>query len=383
MGGAERSLLLMAKYLCSEFCISVACPVASDLSRNLASLGISCHRLPRPPKVACSSVLASWYWLTTSCVLAAIAFRVKPDLIHANSTYAGFASLLTSLVTRTKLVLHARDLNRFGFLSRCFGVSCEAIIAVSHAVRILLVGHHVRPDKIKVVYNGVDNSASAADCAKEHSFGGSASEGRRTFTFAQVGQLVPWKNHAVFLQAACRVAKALPGARFVLVGDDIFGRDCRYKRRLLSQIENSQIAERVVFLGWQENMDGIWRGIDCLVHTAEREPFGRVIIEAMAHKVPVIAVKTCGPKEIIRNGRTGILVRADDAEGLSAAMLKLAQDTQYTKSLVTAGHECVMSQFTAEKTAGAVKEIYREILAVRNSANGVCSSERSEESLVL
>jgi len=150
----------------------------------------------------------------------------------------------------------------------------------------------------------------------------------------------------------------------MLVGDDIFGRDSNYKSSLLSYAENSTIAERVSFLGWQENMHEVWPKIDCLVHTAEREPFGRVIIEAMAHKIPVIAIGSCGPSEIIQEGKTGILVQPDDIEGLSEAMLKLAQDTQFASRLANAGYEHAISSFSADKTAALIQEIYEEVLAM-------------------
>jgi glycosyltransferase involved in cell wall biosynthesis len=363
IGGAETSLLLMVKYLRSQFLISVACPAGSPLSRSLASIQVDSYDLPKPPHRACLSLFLLGYWLKTTYCLTRIALKANPDVIHANSFYAGPVSILAALVTRKKLLLHARDLTDFGFLSKFCSWFCEKVIAVSHVVENALIDQRVNPEKIEVVYNGVDNVLLDQCSENGILFSSSNFDEKSSFIFAHVAQFVPWKNHIAFLKAASRVARDLPNTRFILVGDDIFGRDSSYKSSLLSYAENSAIAERVSFLGWQESMNEVWSSINCLVHTAEREPFGRVIIEAMAHKIPVIAVGSCGPSEIIQEGKTGILVQPDDIEGLSEAMLKLAQNTQFANMLANAGHEHAISSFTADKTAALIQEIYEEVLA--------------------
>jgi glycosyltransferase involved in cell wall biosynthesis len=380
IGGAERSLLLLAKHLRSEFDISAACPSASPLSEALSDLGINSYNLPSPPKQVRQSsssiiykvagqVLSLWYWLKTTWRLIRIIFKTRPDIIHANSFYAGAPSVIAAVLTRKKLLLHARDLADFRFLTKIFGYFSEKIIAVSNAVRDMLIEKGVKslypvrrsgagrtPDrhqKIQVVYNGIESGR----------FTSPNKTGNDSFVFAHVGQFVPWKNHIAFLKAASIVGSRLPIARFVLIGDDIFGRNWDYKKNVLDYAKNCSAAERISFLGWQENMNEAWSKIDCLVHTAEREPFGRVIIEAMSHKVPVVAIDSCGPGEIIRDNETGLLVQPEDIEGLSNAMLKIAADTELATRLAHAGYRDATSSFTAERTAALIKEIYDEVLS--------------------
>jgi len=362
IGGAERSLLLIVKHLRSQFLISVACPPASRLSEALASIGIKCHKLPRPPRYSCLSLSYIVYCLRTSFYLTRTILKARPDIIHANSIYAWPASVLAAVATRRKLVLHARDLANFGPLAKFCSRFSKKVIAVSNAVKDALIKQGVNPDKIEVVYNGIDGTCLLPGENEKTPIAQSASE-KHSFVFAHVGQLVPWKNHIAFLKAASHAAPFVPTARFVFIGDDISGRDSAYKRHLLSYVENSAIAKRISFLGWQEDMNQVWPKINCLVHTTDREPFGRVIIEAMAHKVPVIAVDACGPSEIIQNGRAGILVSAGDIEELTEAMLKVALDAQLAKKLTAAAYDCVCSDFTADRTATRVRQIYEEVLA--------------------
>ena len=148
-----------------------------------------------------------------------------------------------------------------------------------------------------------------------------------------------------------------------MVGDDVFGRDATYKAKLLNKIKASGINGKITFLGWQANVETLWSQIDCLVHTAKNEPFGRVIIEAMAHRVPVIAANSGGPAEIIQDGVTGLLVKPDNVEELTQAMQKIAADSNFARTLADAAFNHVVANFSAEKTAQCVKTVYKEVLA--------------------
>ncbi|HUT31187.1 MAG TPA: glycosyltransferase family 4 protein [Sedimentisphaerales bacterium] len=359
--GAEKSLLLLVKHLKSDFVLTAACPTDSSLSDALREMGIDCYVLPAPPR-RYRSLWSLAYWLRTAWRIGRIALNAKADIIHANSFKAAAASCPAALLTGRKLIMHARDLSRRGFLFRFCTRHCAKIIAVSRAVKDNLAEQGTQADKVEVVYNGVDDS-SAETVASDNTTPGSQHGDNDEFIFAQVGQLAPWKNHTLFLKAAACVAEALPDARFLLIGDDLFGRDSTYRTSLLAQIKDSGIPERVTLTGWQQNMQRVWPRIGCLVHTAEAEPFGRVIIEAMAHKVPVIAADAGGPREIINGAKTGILVAAGDIEALTEAMLHMARHRESAQELAEAGYRHVASNFTADKTAAQIGEIYEEVLA--------------------
>jgi glycosyltransferase involved in cell wall biosynthesis len=360
VAGAQRSLLLLAKYLQRDFTLGVACPCRSPLSEALDAMGIDCYALPAPPR-RYRSIRSIPYWVRTAFKVARIVLLAKPDIIHANSFKGGAASLPAALLTGKRLIMHARDFSRCGFLLRLCSRHCAKIVAVSRAVKNDLVRQGAKADNIEVIHNGADAS-STGPAASDRTLHHNRTRGdNHEFIFGQVGQLVPWKNHAVFLEAAARVAKTLPHARFVLVGDDIFGRDAKYKTGLLQQIKDRDIAERISLTGWNKDMERVWPGISCLVHTAESEPFGRVIIEAMAHKVPVIAVGTAGPGEIIETDKSGILIQPGDVEGLSKAMLRVAQDNELAQNLGQAGYSRVISNFTAEKTTAQMRQIYSQV----------------------
>lgn len=148
----------------------------------------------------------------------------------------------------------------------------------------------------------------------------------------------------------------------MIIGDDIFGRDAKYKKELLSRVKITTCVDKIKFVGWHEDLEQLWDKVDCLVHTAGTEPFGRVIIEAMSHRIPVIAANSCGPSEIVQNGITGLLFEPGDVKDLISAMQKIAGDTKLAGKLAEAGHRYVASNFKAEDTADKITEIYKKVL---------------------
>lgn len=169
IAGAEISLLLLVKYLGKDFHIAVACPAQSPLAKRLAEIKIKSFNLSKPPNRFCSS--GSWliHTLKTSFRVMKIVYKIKPAVLHANSFYATIVSLFPALLTRAKLFWHARDLTRFGLASRLCSLFCERVIAVSRAVKDLLIEQGVKPAKIDIVHNGVevrDCDFDAADKVK-------------------------------------------------------------------------------------------------------------------------------------------------------------------------------------------------------------------------
>jgi glycosyltransferase involved in cell wall biosynthesis len=141
-----------------------------------------------------------------------------------------------------------------------------------------------------------------------------------------VGRLSPVKRQDLFLHAAAQVASVRPDLRFVVVGDEILGTDGDYAAGLKSLASELGIGDRVVFAGEQQDAYAWIAALDVLVHAAEREPFGLVLVEALALGKPVVAVDAAGPAEIVEHGRSGLLVSAGDADAFSAAILRALSD---------------------------------------------------------
>lgn len=361
MAGAERSLLLLLKHLDSKVRAILACPAGSDLWNRCRQLGVQCHDLPPLFESGTSSKLRL---VKVSLRLLRIIKGIRPDIVHANNLHAAIVCQLAAAMCSTPLIWHARD---FPFphrrwLWKVCSAGSNRIIAISHAVEGWLADLGVAPGKIDVVHNGID----AFD------FGPAAQRPpREGFIFANVGQMVAWKNQGLFLDAARRVHQEVPQAVFWVIGSNVMGRKDGCEEPLRRKIETCGMSSYVELMNWRDSMDDLWPRIDCLVHTASHEPFGRVVIEAMAAGRPVVAFDSGGPSEIVAHGRTGMLVPSGSVDALCGAMVRLAHDPQQARLLGQEGRRVVTSMFTAEATAKGVLETYQRLF-------GSCQSITSD-----
>jgi len=354
IGGAEQSLLLLVRFAPKSIGISAACP-AGILTDRLKELGVKTYRVCSTPRKFYHPIIWLFYLIFVNLRLVLIVFKARPQIIHANSSKAVLAVVLAKAVTGKKLVWHARDLKCSKQLASFCNLVASKVIAVSRTVENALIGYGVKADFIKVIYNGVAADDFPAE-AKEK-------DQSSPITFANIGQFVPWKKQLLFVEAAERFLQDGQKAQFILIGDDIFGRDSRYKKWIIERVKASSFASNIKIVGWQNDLNLYWPVIDCLIHTTDAEPFGRVIIEAMAHGVPVIATAGGGPAEIITNGSTGLLFDPDDLEGLIWAMKTISQDKELAHNLAINAREHIVSNFQARKTAERIANVYEELMA--------------------
>ena len=179
------------------------------------------------------------------------------------------------------------------------------------------------------------------------------------------GQLVPWKNHGDFLLAAARIREAVPSARFLIAGDDLFGDHPGYREELESLAEETGVAESLEFTGYRKDLPQLLRSVSVLVHPSREEPFGRVVVEAMASGVPVVAYDEGGPAEIISHGNTGLLVRPGDVALLAAAVTRLLQNPAEAAKLGRAGRARAEEMFARPDTALKIMAVYSKLLEGR------------------
>jgi glycosyltransferase involved in cell wall biosynthesis len=176
-----------------------------------------------------------------------------------------------------------------------------------------------------------------------------------------VGRLAPWKGQDVFLRA---FAKAFPNgeATAVIAGSAMFGED-EFAVSVQTLVEGLCVAGRVTLAGFVDDVPALLSDTDVLVHASVLpEPFGQVIIEAMAAGCAVIASDAGGPSEIVTNEIDGLLVRPGDVEALGAALRRLLAGPELRQRLAKAGLERA-EDFLPGKVAGQVAELQSRIVS--------------------
>lgn len=150
-----------------------------------------------------------------------------------------------------------------------------------------------------------------------------------------VGRLDRWKGFHVLLDAVPALLARHPDATVVLVGGP-HELDPSCARELAAQAARLGRPDRVRLVGQQPNPEEWMQAMDVFVHTSRGEPFGMVVIEAMALGKPVVASAEGGPTEVIEPGVEGLLTPYGDAPALAAAVLRLLGDEQLRAAVAQA-----------------------------------------------
>jgi glycosyltransferase involved in cell wall biosynthesis len=189
---------------------------------------------------------------------------------------------------------------------------------------------------------------------------------------ACVARMTRWKAQHTVIDAFARVRARFPDARLVLAGlsgdsaPDGLG---SYRDYLDRRVEALGLTGSVSFPGFlsQADMPRFYGAIDVLAHPSHEEPFGLVLVEAMASEKPVVAIDGGGVPEIITSGRDGYLVPKEEPEVMADALLRILCDSARAAEIGRAGRRRVLEAFTPEIQADAMLRVYGQVLARRRT----------------
>ncbi|MBL9139422.1 MAG: glycosyltransferase family 4 protein [Verrucomicrobiales bacterium] len=160
-----------------------------------------------------------------------------------------------------------------------------------------------------------------------------------------LGRFTPWKGQELFVQLAEAWCRDSARGHFALIGH-AFNEDQPFEARLREFVRERKLRNRVHFVPFQREVAAGLSDLDLLLHTSLKpEPFGRVIIEAMAVGVPVIAAKAGGVPEIIDHWRNGLLAEPGDVASYRECLARVVQDDALRATLAEAGRETVTRRF--------------------------------------
>jgi glycosyltransferase involved in cell wall biosynthesis len=271
--------------------------------------------------------------------------RHQADVIHTNSMKAHVAGMLAAKAARTPAIVHIHD--DLGNL--------QTGSSVSGLVRWML-GRF--PERVVGCSQYVLDAAGAGGHPAAVVYSGIPSDLVRDEVPARVGppvvgmvaRIAEWKGQHLFLEAAEIVARSRPDVRFRVVGAAMFGEDA-YFDRLRGIAAGPGLAGRVEFTG--RVADPVTHYDDFTVAVAcsiEPEPFGQVLVEAMARGCAVVAPAEGGPAEVVTHEFDGLVVPPRDAPALAAAILRLLDDEDLRVMLAAAALKTVRD-YTMDESA--------------------------------
>ncbi len=161
-----------------------------------------------------------------------------------------------------------------------------------------------------------------------------------------VGRLQPWKGQDRLLEALALLRERGLPTHALIVGGDAHGLSPDYARSLPRLIDRLGMGDAVTMTGQVADAGPYIERMDVLVNASEAEPFGIVLLEAMARGVAVVAVDAGGPSEIVENGSTGVLASSGAPSALADAVRSLLVSPDLRHAIARAGRERFVEEFT-------------------------------------
>ncbi len=297
-----------------------------------------------------------------SLKLRAALRRTGAQLVHTNSLKAHFIGGLAARLARLPLIWHVRDLLRedegYHWLRRAAHLLHPHVIAISKVVAEQFAG---LATEVTVIPNGIplDKFCPGPPSPQLRSELGLSAD---DYVLLIVSRLTPWKGHMTLLEAVAHLADRWRQLKLVVVGEVAFW-EAAYEEQLKQQAAELGLTERVIWTGFRSDVPELLRLCDIFVLPSVEEPFGRVIIEAMATGRPVVATESGGVPEIVVDGQTGLLVPPQDAQSLADAIETLLTNRQYAQQMGAAGLSRAHQLFSVDRVAWQVQELYQKILS--------------------
>jgi glycosyltransferase involved in cell wall biosynthesis len=355
--GTERQVVETAKRLDkSRFDVHVVC---LEDSPQLRSLPAPCHTAVFPTK-SVNSGQGFQQVMAFRKYAGAHGIQIAHGYMNKTSLFAVLSSLGTDRIAITSRLntgyWYTPSLRR---MFRVMNLRSDGIMANSlEAKRIAVETEGLDPDRVKVVYQGVDMtkfSRGLGDASAAERLG----IPRDARVVGITANLRPVKDHALFLRGAKIVADAVPDAAFLLVGRGELYDELR------GLAEELGIGDRVFFTQGEGNvMDYLARmSVGCL--TSVSEGFSNAIMEYMAAGMPVVAIDVGGNRDAIVDGETGFLVPERSPEAFAKPIIRLLRDEELRLRMGEAGFLRCTENFEVQKTIGQLEGFYEELLAAK------------------
>jgi glycosyltransferase involved in cell wall biosynthesis len=347
--------------------------------KNIPSLFVECRRR---------------FDITAIKKLIAVIKQYKINIIHTHNYKANFLGCIAAKMAKVPIVAtnhlwtHSNLKLRFyefidSFILRYF---INQVVAVSDSIKEDMLKRGIPSSKIKVIFNGIDvsNNGPSRKVAtlprdrqsmfhnqqptenrlqeeKHNSLNtirSPLSANRYSIIIGVVGRLSIEKGHRYLLEAFAKIVKKNHDVKLLIVGKGL------QRERLADSVQRLGLEEKVMFAGYQKDIDKVYREIDILVQPSLREGLPLTILEAMSYGLPIIATNVGGVAGLIKNKKTGILINSGSSDEIYNALMVLIKDVDLRKKLGENGRKFVRENYSLEKMIGEYRGVYEEVDAL-------------------
>lgn len=286
----------------------------------------------------------------------------KIKLIHSNTLWDNQYGVISAKVTKIPHILHVRGFSKSQYTWKSFYHLDSMAICNSQNTCNKFVNASGFRRRVEVVYNGVDTNIFKP-VPKKRSYMREYYGFRDTdFVMGMAGRLTEEKGQLQLLKSILPTLRKDQNYKVIICGDTKIHPGTDYCEKIKGFMRSNKLGKQVLLTGFVDDMPSFYNAIDLFLLPSFREPFGRVLIEAMATKIPVIASSVDGVPEVVEHRKTGYLVSPNSVDNWCHYISKLASKESLRKDLGEAGQQRVLEKFTLEHTTSKIVSIYNGLI---------------------
>lgn len=335
-GGLEKVTLDLANHLNNvRFKVTICClDRLGDLAKEAENRGIKVLFVKRKPGIDFSLPFR----------LRRVFKDEKIDIVHTHNHAPMLYGTLGARLAGIRAIfntIHGREkkIKNKAIWSMVWKMNSR-IITISQDAKKELVKHSgINPEKIGVIYNGIDISRFKKSGVDNNIIG-------------TVSRLSLEKDNFTMLEAFKIITSRFDNVSLVIAGDGPL------RESLKSKVESLKLEDKVQFLGFRNDIPEILSGFDVFALSSLTEGISISLLEAMASGKPVVATNVGGNPEVVVNGETGLLVPPKDPAKMAEAIIKILSDKEMAKRMAEAGRKRAEEKFSLERMVKEYQELY-------------------------
>ncbi len=369
LGGAQENTLYTVSHLDAPFLPSLVCGPGGLLDAEALRLGIPVRFVPslvRPIRPHLDAL--------TLVRLVRHFRRERPDIVHTHSSKAGILGRLAAGLAGVPQVVHT--IHGFGFHAGQSRAVRDALVALERlAARvtthfIAVTRAHIDAgvalglfprERASLIRSGVRladfERAAGIDGTRVagSSFREELGVSRDVPLVGMVACLKPQKAPLAFVEVAARFQGERPDAVFILVGDGELRREVERRAARLG------LGNRLRLLGWRRDIPRVMAALDVLLHPSLWEGLPRVLPEAIACGVPIVASGVDGTAEILEDGVSGIVCPPGDVDALTRGVRRVLTDRVLAQRMTRRARE-LLREFDIDAMVRQQERLYLALL---------------------
>ncbi|MBU1727282.1 MAG: glycosyltransferase [Candidatus Omnitrophica bacterium] len=295
--------------------------------------------------------------------------RHKFDIVHTHTSKAGIVGRLAAKLASAPIIVHTPHGHIFHSyfgpikskfyhgLEMVFSNFCDKIITLTDKCRDEHVKYRIASvGKFVTIHSGVRLDRFIGRSFNNEEVKSEFNIPLHKRVAGTVARLEPIKGVNYFVDSMKDVLDSVPDAHFLVVGDG------SQREQLENRVEELGIDENVTFTGVREDVPRLLSAMDLFVLSSLNEGMGRVLVEAGVMAKPAVATKVSGIPELVKHGKTGILVEPRDTKELAQGIVELLSSPEKLSAMGENAKLMMMSRFSAERMVDNIDNLYKELL---------------------